>query len=63
VDDFDGNSVVGDIEMDERAGRLSAVIAVVWHGDFAHAIGFKAVIGRSNGRFGGVGHRNGYYIR
>ena len=43
MDHFERHPVGANIEMDQRAGRLCTVVAIVRHGNFPHAVGFKAV--------------------
>ena len=54
ADEFGRHGVAPDIEVDERARRLRAVVAVIGHFDRAHGIGFGARGDR--GFRGSVGH-------
>ncbi len=55
--DLERHAVRADVEMDQGPCRLRAVIAVVRHGNLAHAVGFQAVMGGDVRRVNGVRHR------
>jgi hypothetical protein len=54
---FQRHAVRADVEVDQRPRRLRAVVAVVGHGNLAHAVGFKAGIGGNIRQVDGVRHK------